>query len=273
MQRNKLIVPFFKYLFSRPQILLKALYHGVSAADRKDFVIKNYGFSNGLPEIDLLDLIPQFNVEIKNFTHLYGTSLPIDIALLKALAGRIPDCDFLEIGTWRGESISNMAEVCRSCYSVSLSDEEMKAIGYDEKYTRVQRFFSKNLPNVKHIEANSMTFDFSSLDKKFDLIFVDGDHRFDAVKSDTAKVFELLKDENSIIVWHDYAIQYEHIDWNVLAGILAGAPAKKRGNIFHVTNTLCAVYLPGNHKIHNRDFPSVPNKKFSISISGQALNS
>jgi hypothetical protein len=191
--------------------------------------------------------------------------------LLKQLAAGYKNCKYLEIGTWRGESISNVAEVASECYSLSLSDKEMHAIGWGEPFTKVQRFFSKNLPNVKHVEGNSMHFDFSSLGTKFDLIFVDGDHRYEAVKSDTQNVFRLLRDENSIIVWHDYAIQYEHIDWNVFAGILDGAPPEKRGQIYHVANTLCAIYTSKPVKAFRRVYPAVPDKEFSIRIKSSRI--
>ncbi|MCC7302169.1 MAG: class I SAM-dependent methyltransferase [Bacteroidia bacterium] len=272
MQRRKLVGPFLKYLFTRPSVILKALYHGISSADRKDYVTKRYGMENGLKEISLTDLFPGFRQEVHHFTHLYGTSLPIDMALLKQLASGFRDCAYLEIGTWRGESISNVAEVAKECWSLSLSDKEMHSIGWGEPFTKVQRFFSRDLPNVKHVEGNSMTFDFNSLNRKFDLIFVDGDHRYEAVRNDTEKVFRLLKDDTSIIVWHDYAIQYEHIDWNVFAGILDGAPAEKRNNIYHVSNTLCAIYINRPVKSFSRVYPAVPDKEFTITIQASMLN-
>lgn len=270
MKRSALILPFFKYLFTRPSVIMKALYHGISAADRQDYVVNRYGLKNGLPEVDLLELFPGFNETVNNFTHLYGTSLPIDIALLKRLAASTPDCDYFEIGTWRGESISNIAEVAKFCVSLSLSDAEMHKIGYGTPFTKVQRFFSKNLPNVRHIEGNSITFDYSRIGK-FDLIFVDGDHRYEAVKSDTSNVFKLLKSDKSIIVWHDYVTQYEFIDWNVFSGILDGAPPDKRGKIYHVTNTLCAIYIPWEVKSFERVYPTYPDKKFTVSIKGEKL--
>jgi hypothetical protein len=265
MKRSSLILPFLKYLFTRPSVILKALYHGVSAADRRDHVIAIHNKGNGLRQVDLLDLFPAFEEHIDNYTHLYGTSFPIDIALLKKLARGFTDCEYFEIGTWRGESISNISKVAKKCVSLSLSDSEMHKIGYGPEFTKVQRFFSKALPNVEHIEGNSMTFDYSSIGK-FDLIFVDGDHRYEAVRSDTSNVFKLLKNENSIIVWHDYVTQYEFIDWNVLGGILDGCPDDKKDKIYHVKNTLCAIYIPWQIKSSVRVYPSVPDKTFSISF-------
>jgi hypothetical protein len=267
MKRSKLISPFFKALFTNPGVILKSLYHGMVPYDRKNFVINKYGLKNGLPEVDILELFPGFNETIEPFSHLYGTSLPIDIAILKALAKKFPDCEYLEIGSWRGESLANLSPVCKKCVSVSLSDEEMRKIGMSEAMISMQRFYSKDLSNVVHIGANSMNYDFSQLGK-FDLIFVDGDHRFEGVKNDTEKVFKLLKDENSIIIWHDYTEQYEHINWEVFAGILEGCTEDQRKHIYHISNSLCAIYTRQVVKIYKAQESSIPNKSFKVQISG-----
>ncbi|MBI4931772.1 MAG: class I SAM-dependent methyltransferase [Bacteroidetes bacterium] len=226
---------------------------------------------NGLPSLDLLDLLPGFNTEISPYTFLNGTSTTIDIAILKALASTYKDCSYMEIGTWRGESIANISDAAKECVSISLSDEEMRHMKFPEKMIGVQRFFSKEKKNIQYVTHNSKTFDFSSLNKKFDLIFVDGDHEYPAVKSDTANVFKLLKDDNSIIVWHDYGTAFETICWPVLAGILDGAPADKRKNIYHLSNTLCAIYTTKNLRTSKLEYPTVPNKNFRVRISAEKI--
>jgi predicted O-methyltransferase YrrM len=271
MERKKLIIPFLKYLFTKPSVILKSLHNSVTQQSRKDLVKNKYGFGKGLPQINLLDLIPSFNEEVENCTHLDGTSMPIDIALLKALAKKHNNCEYLEIGTWRGESIYNLSKVSKHCTSLSLSNKEMIAFGLTEKHTKVQRLFSKNLSNVTHIEHNSLTFNFSSLNKKFDLIFVDGDHTYEAVKSDTKNVFNLLKDENSIIIWHDYTRNYEQLNWPVIAGILDGSPKEAINHIYQVSNTLCAIYTKQKFNTVILDSPTFPDKAFTVSISGKKI--
>lgn len=271
MKKWKLILPFLKYLFFKRSVIMKALYHTVVKQNRRDHVVKKYGNDKGLPQIDLLEVFPEFSGSVDCFTFLYGTSMPIDMALLRELAKTFPSCDYLEIGSWRGESLANLSPVCRSLVSVSLSDAEMNSMGYGEKFTRVQRLFSKGLKNVQHVEANSTRFDFKSLNKKFDLIFVDGDHSYEGVLNDTQKVFELLKDENSIIVWHDYVTNYEFIDWEVYAGILDGTSAEKRDKIYHIGNTYCAIYTNKKFNSKQLDFPTMPDKRFKLEIKSSRL--
>ncbi|NVO04375.1 MAG: class I SAM-dependent methyltransferase, partial [Bacteroidetes bacterium] len=135
-----------------------------------------------------------------------------------------------------------------------------------EDYINLHRFFSKDLSNVTHLVGNSQNFDFSSLNKKFDLIFVDGDHHSESIKKDTENAFKLLKNEKSVIVWHDYGIGTETVRYNVLQGILDGCPENKIQNLFHVSNTLCAIYLPDKVKAEIIKPNTTPKKYFKVNI-------
>jgi hypothetical protein len=269
MRKVELVFPLLKGLVTQPASILKSVYHAVREHHLKQLVTKKHGLTNGLPEIDLAELVPDFHESVVSFTHLYGTSRPIDIALLRALAQRFERCRYLEIGSWRGESLANVSPLCHECVSVSLSGEQMKQRGFPERFILVEKIFSRDLPNVKHYGADSREFDFAQLGK-FDLIFVDGDHRFEGVKNDTQKVFDLLRDENSIIVWHDYSEHFELLNWEVFAGIVDGAPREALGDIYHVTNTLCAIYLRNAPSPRAREFPAMPNKVFDMEIKMQA---
>jgi hypothetical protein len=225
-----------------------------------------------LPTVDLLDLFPGFSESIEHYTYLEGTSLVIDIMLLKAFARRFPNCAFLEIGSWRGESIANVHAVTKDCTSITLSAKEMREMGIPEGFVQVHGIFSKNLEGLRTIEHNSMTFDFSSLNKKFDLIFVDGDHTYEGVLSDTKNVFDLRKGPDSVIVWHDYAFTPDRFRPSVAAAILDGIPREYHKNLYHVSNTLCAVYLENcTLPTGMTAFPTRPNKSFSLSLTAHRL--
>jgi hypothetical protein len=237
-----------------------------------DSVVAKNGFSDGLSTIDLLDLVPDFNETVSSFTFLDGTSRVTDIALLKSLAKKFNnECEYLEIGSWRGESLLNVAPLCKNAVSLSLSKEEMKEFGFDERFIKMDGYFIKQLPNLKVIGHNSLTFDFSSLGKKFDLIFVDGDHSFEGVMSDTQNAFKLLKNENSIIVWHDFGESYEHMRNEVIGGVLEGAPAEAKKHIYRVSNTLCGIYIKGSFNTSRPGSMTEPNKTFDVSIKAQRI--
>src|SRR5450759_1277347 len=105
-----------------------------------------------LPTIDLCDLFPDFSESIDNYTFLDGTSLVPDIMLLKSLARSFNNCAYLEIGSWRGESIANVYEVTKDCTSITLSEDEMRKMKISEDFIKVHGIFSNNLDNLKTIK-------------------------------------------------------------------------------------------------------------------------
>ena len=184
--------------------------------------------------------------------------------LLKGIAQQFKECKYFEIGTWRGESVINVAETAKTCYTLNLSSDEIIDLGLKKEYADLHGFFSKNKKNIKHLYGNSMNFNFDGLNKKFDLIFIDGNHKYEYVKNDTEKVFENLIHENSIIVWHDYAYTPEYPRAEVLAGILDGVPKHLHNNLHHVSNTMCAIFTNRNFDSNAVEFPVKPLKTFKL---------
>lgn len=223
------------------------------------------GYEKGLPTVDILDLLPNRTLTVHPYSFLYGTSLPIDMALLRALASRFDECKYIEIGTWRGESAVNVADFTSECYTVDLSADEMKRRGFSREYIEATAFFSNGDPRITHIRQDSRTLD-PLVIGKFDLIFIDGDHSYKGIKADTQLAFQLLKDSSSIIVWHDYGTGPERVCWKTLAAILDGSPPSSHKKIYHVSNTMCAAYLPYSYPTSYPPFPQIPNKKFRIAI-------
>jgi predicted O-methyltransferase YrrM len=258
----------FGLIFSKPYLLNHIL---DDEEVKREYVQKKYGFPNGLPSVNLLELFPDFEDTIQPYSFLDGSSLLTDMALLRGLAKNNNCKDYFEIGTWRGESVAVVADIVENCVSLNLPDDEMRAMGLNENYIKVHRFFSRDLKNVKHLQANSLTFYFTQLNQKFDMIFVDGDHHTENIRSDTENVFKLLKGENSIIVWHDYGIGTETIRWNVFAGILDACPEEKRKYLYHVSNTLCAVYINKELKSSVLMPNQKPDKYFSVHLKAHKI--
>lgn len=205
----------------------------------------------GLPLVPFVHFVPATAPAgartVAPFAFGDGGSLPTDLLLLRALARQRPGCRYFEIGTWRGESAANVAAEAATVHTLNLSAAEMRALGLPERYIELHGHFSRPLPNVVHLHGNSATFDLAALQREagpFDLIFIDGDHRYEAVRRDTARVFEHLVGPKTTVVWHDASRQPGHPRWEVLAGLLDGLPAGLPGQLVQVGNTLCALYSP-----------------------------
>ncbi len=234
----------------------------------KDRILRKYGLTNGLPLVypdQLFGKDP--GGELSIFTFLDGGSLVTDIVLLKNLAAGFDRCSFFEIGTWRGESVANVSEVAAECFTLNLSDEQLRANNLGEEYISLQGYFSKGLKNVVHLRGNSRTFDFSSLGRKFDLIFIDGDHHYDFVREDTQKVFRYLVHPETVVVWHDYGETPEHVRYEVLAGILDGTPVEWHPFLYHVSNTKSAVLIRKKIPSSTLSEPVKPDFHYKVKIS------
>lgn len=213
----------------------------------KKKVTEKYNLPKGLPVIQLNDLFPGFSEKLNSFSFLGGGSLPTDIALLKSLCKRKENSTYFEIGTWRGESVRNVADIAKECYTLNLSKQQMLDLGMPEQYADAHAFFSKGLHNVVHLEGDSRTFDYAGLNKKFDVVFIDGNHHFEFVKSDTENVFKALLHRDSVVVWHDYAYSPENVRFEILHALLDGVPIELHSNLYHVANTMSAIFIKGGY--------------------------
>ena len=270
MSKLKKIFSAVKLLLKKPS-LLNIL---VESDERWDAELqKKHPKKTVLPIVDIDHLIPDFNETLNNFTYLGGGSLPTDIMLLKALCRQIPNCSYFEIGTWRGESVVNVAEVAKECFTLNLSKQDIANLGLPKKYADLHGLLSKGKKNITHLHGDSLFFDFHKLNKKFDVIFIDGNHKYDFVKNDTEKVFKHLLKENSIVVWHDYAYHPEKVRSEILAGILDGIPEHFKESLYHVSNTMCAIYINKELKTSAPDFPLKPEKTYKVSLKVNASTS
>jgi len=229
------------------------------------------GFEGGLPVLGLDTLVTEFPCTVNPYLFLDGGSLPTDLALLRSLAQRFPSCRYFEIGTWRGESVANVAQLAAVCYTLNFGREEMKKAGAPEGNFRQVGLLSKPYPNVVHLEGNSLYFDFQQFKEPFDLIFIDGDHHYAQVKNDTEKAYRYLRHENSIIAWHDYANHPESVRYEVLAGILDGLPEEAYPHLFHVSHTKTAIFFKEGKSTNHLTPPVTPDASFRLKILRQPL--
>jgi predicted O-methyltransferase YrrM len=225
-----------------------------------------------IPEVRLTDLLQVPEIALETITFRAGGSSVPDYVLLAGLCQQYPACNYLEIGTFLGESIANVAPFCERCVSLSLNDEEFattEALAADAR--RVSRMFSKSLTNVKHLYGDSSHYDFGQISERFDVIFVDGCHDYPSVVSDTQNAIKLLRSDESVIVFHDAKSAYNEIEPEVLVGIHDGLPPDWRKHLYTVANTLCAVAIKRPMKPFERvslkENPySKPTLKFGLRV-------
>jgi len=235
------------------------------------YVETKHGLPRGLPVVEMDQLIGTGSIKRGPMTYLDGGSLPTDMLLLAGLAERIEQCAYFEIGTWRGESVATVASRAASCFTLCLSDKEMQARGMNTAAIASHGFFSRGLKNVTQLRGDSRSYDFGKLNRKFDLIFIDGDHHYDFIKSDTENIFSYLVHEKSIVVWHDYGLFPDKVRFEVLAAILDGVGEERARRVYHVGHTKSAIYTGEVLPAKPADFQREPEEFFSTEITSHRV--
>lgn len=214
-------------------------------ASARAYVLENYGREDGLPALDLMDVLPGFNETVSVHDPAGDGALPFDVAFVKSLARGPEGCKYLEVGPSRGESAANVAAVAGECVSVDLSGARSDSVtggpGLLEGLIG-ERAHRKDGANG--VSYTSFAFDGADFEEYFDLASIDGGGSRERAELATRSVFGLLKDTGAV-VWRGYRRGPGRVDWRVLAGILDGCPEGRREDLRHVSGTSCAVYMPG----------------------------
>jgi Predicted O-methyltransferase len=150
-----------------------------------------------LPERNPDECIPDFNstrVTIQQCP-VGGWSTPlIDTVVLVKCALGFKSRRILEIGSYLGYTAKMLAENTSAETRITTLDEYPEH-GAAYRGTPLEQKIDRRIGKIslEHFRAG----------EKYDLIFVDADHRFESVMNDTQVALGLLA-ENGVVVWHDY---------------------------------------------------------------------
>lgn len=115
---------------------------------------------------------------------------------IEHLAKWIKPINYLEIGVRHGTTYKVVEKHCQNCYLVDLKFHD---IGYSENTVRYEMSSDDFFVNVES-------------DKKFDLVFIDGDHSKDQVLKDFQNVEKMVIDDGFVILHDTYPCDERMID-------------------------------------------------------------
>ena len=184
-------------------------------------------------------------------TARYGGVSLYELFVICAVARHIKAQRIFEIGTYEGNTTLNLAlntEPGAAIFTLDLPNALMAQQSDPEivnQYSNgvvVGRRFEGELvaTKIKQLWGDSLVFDFGPFLNSMDLVFIDGNHAYRYVKSDTRNALRILSRRNqgrACIVWHD--CHYDSEVKEVLEEVL-------HGRYHRIAQTWLAIYISGS---------------------------
>lgn len=192
-----------------------------------------------LPTVSLEDMFPEsasLSIRLERSFPRATANLTLDELAVMALT-----CQWLkpsvvfEFGTFNGRTTLNLAantpadakiytldlpDAGETEFDVERRDKDFHLEERSGSYFRGTVFSGK----IEQLWCDSARFDETSLREQVDLVFVDGAHSFDYVRSDTTKALAMLR-PGGVILWHDYCAWYPGV-FEYLHELLPSYPLK-----------------------------------------------
>lgn len=131
------------------------------------------------------------------------------LAFLSGLAKRLGAETIFEIGTFTGVTAWTLANNTRAVvHTLDLPGDDRARLPIEDRDRLFrapgERLFEVLGGNVHQHWGDSATFDFSPFYGRCDLVYVDGAHSYDYVRSDTEQALK-MRTPGGAIVWDDYS--------------------------------------------------------------------
>lgn len=144
-----------------------------------------------------------------------------ELLVLASLVQKLQPRACFEIGTFDGRTTLNLAANAPSDARIVTLDLPPKELGrtsfavapgdaqFIDKPVSGARFHgSPHAARITQVFGDSASFDYAPYEGRMDLVFVDGAHSYEYVKSDTRAALRLLRPTGGMILWHDYSSPY-----------------------------------------------------------------
>jgi predicted O-methyltransferase YrrM len=187
----------------------------------------------GLYLAELFPGIEDVSVPVGAINEMTGLPNKVDMLYVCAIARGLGAKRIFEFGTYMGRTTFYLAQSVPGAEVYTLNLPVAQAGKY-APYVGAYLDRRGKPANIHQLFADSRTFEVGALGQAMDLVFIDGDHSYGMVESDTGKALEMLSPGGTII-WHDYAAKTPGV-YRFIRDF------SKARSVFHVRNTALAVY-------------------------------
>ena len=241
----------------RPTKILRLLSSGAlrrsAAACVREAYHANQAERRGIATARIDELVDanSLTVSLEKFKTQHGNVTYTELLYLCMLvkAHLRPGENFLEIGTFDGNTISNIAlniPATSLCYTIDLpigvASVDEQYLGGDKELVDSRsesQLKHRGRKNVQQFYSDSTKFDFSQV--TFSGAFIDGAHHYEGVKKDTENIFRHIK-RPGFVLWHDF------YGYNEVAEVLYARADKHRIRRIAGTNICFQLLGAGNDK-------------------------
>ena len=144
---------------------------------------------------------------MKRWNQISGFFLPEEVEKLQELAGG-KVC--LEVGSFNGRSTTAIAEVAKVVYAVdtfrATGDGADQVKGAPHEFTVLDGFCANifGYTNIRICVGLSCEIAGTFDDSSFDVILIDGSHKYEDVRDDTSLWWPKVKEDGGVMAFHDY---------------------------------------------------------------------
>lgn len=178
---------------------------GLREARHREFLYKIPTYFGYHPTKPIIPSIPQTEIiRPDTILTLYdpvqnsGEVTLLELVCISALISDTQPQRLLEIGTLGGRTTLNMVantHPLAEIYTLDLPNtDHHRAESTKELLGR----------QWTQLYGDSLTFDFSQLYNSLDFVFIDANHQYEYVRSDSLQAMKMLRNGSGVIIWHDY---------------------------------------------------------------------
>lgn len=194
----KNLIKLFKFVFYNNLINTKSIPLGKINKISKVKIIEAVDKAGGLTIQELVSLL--------GICELYKTGKILEIGSFRGRTALNILYNYPEVDLFTFDLPENVTNEKNLKYSLIESD---KSQAFHEKKNELKNKYPDYFNKINFLEGDSATYDFTKFKNYFDIIIIDGSHKYENVIIDTENSLKMIK-KNGYIFWHDYS--KDHID-------------------------------------------------------------